>query len=169
MHKLLQTRTATLIQTLSFIHIKSHAAFINTRPLHTPWSPTSDMFQSSVHDCTQEITGIYLPLPTVQGWCHWLRYSLRTEERLWKPRQLRFSVQGPCQAGVPRLLSVRGWSGLGLLRISSSFRASLSTDIKWWGGNVIKPALDLIVKQPRWKSVWQTTKALFNKNTHPIF
>lgn len=46
MRKLLQTRTATLIQTLSFIHIKSHAAFINTRP--PPHSLISNFWYVSV-------------------------------------------------------------------------------------------------------------------------
>lgn len=81
-----------LSHTYALIHIKSHAAFINT-PSHTPWSPTSDMFQSSVHDCTQEITAIYFLSPTVEEWCHGFRYSLRTEGRLWKRSQLRFSVE----------------------------------------------------------------------------
>lgn len=51
------------------------------------------MFQSSVHDCTQEITAIYFLSPTVEEWCHGFRYSLRTEGRLWKRSQLRFSVE----------------------------------------------------------------------------
>lgn len=171
MRKLLQTRTATLIQTLSFIHIKSHAAFINTRP--PPHSLISNfwysMFQSSARECTQEITGIYLPVPTVREWCHWLRYSSRTDERLWKPSQLRFFRARALSSGSPPL-ALCAW----VVRSGSPqdivwFQSLPLLDVKWWGGNVIKPGLDFIVKQPRWKNAWQTAKALFNKNTHPIF
>lgn len=114
---LLHSFKRLLSHTYPLIHIKSHAAFINT-PSRTPWSPTSDMFQSSVHDCTQEITAIYFLSPTVEEWCHGFRYSLRTEGRLWKRSQLRFSVQGLCQAGVPLLFLCVG----GLVWVSSGYR-----------------------------------------------
>lgn len=51
-----------------------------------------------------------------------------------------------CRAGVPLAFSLCvGGLALGLLRISSGFRPSRSSDIKWRGGNMIKSSLGFIV------------------------
>lgn len=57
----------------------------------------------------------------------------------------------PCEGSVKRespcFLSARGWSALGLLRISSGFRPSCSSDVKWRGGNMIKSSHRVTLKQ----------------------
>ncbi len=69
------------------------------------------------------------------------RVAVETE-----PAQV-FRVRALSKQESPCFLSARGWSGLGLLRISSGFRLSRSSNVKWRVGNMIKSSLGFIVKR----------------------